>query len=153
MSVTNGWIARIFTSFIDVPDKIATAVYFSGCSIRCKNCHNKDLWEKENGTLTTDYQLVERIAGDNLSEMVVFLGGEPTDQIDFLVHVCARLKNETQKPIAMYTGREFEVLPDELLENLVMVVCGPYREDLRQDGWPASANQRVFKRKGDLWKC
>lgn len=149
----DGWIARVFTSFIDVPDKIATAIYFSGCSIRCKNCHNKDLWEKENGIVMTDDQLVEKINGDRLSEMVVFLGGEPTDQIDFLTHVCKRLKNETQKPVAMYTGREFEILPDELLENLVMVVCGPYREDLRQEGWPASSNQRVFKRKGDLWKC
>jgi len=49
-----GWIAKIFTSFIDVPDKVATAVYFSGCSIRCKNCHNKDIWEKESGTLMID---------------------------------------------------------------------------------------------------
>ena len=149
----NGWIARIFTSFIDVPDKIATSVYFSGCSIRCKNCHNKDLWERENGNVMTDDQLIERIAGDNLSDTVVFLGGEPTDQIDFLVHVCSRLKVEVAKPIAIYTGREFEVLPDELPENLFMVVCGPYRDDLRQDGWPASVNQRVFKKEGELWKC
>lgn len=149
----DGWVARIFTSFIDVPDKIATAIYFSGCSIRCKNCHNKDLWERESGKKMTDEQLIEKIHSDKLSQMVVFLGGEPTDQIDFLVTVCSKLKSETEKPIAMYTGREFEVLPDELLENLCMVVCGPYREDLKQNGWPASSNQRVFKKEGDLWKC
>lgn len=149
----NGWIARIFTSFIDVPDKIATAVYFSGCSIRCKNCHNKELWERESGKIMTEEQLLERVASDGLSEMVVFLGGEPTDQLDFLIAVCKKIKSEIKKPIAMYTGREFEVLPDELLENLCMVVCGPYRDDLRQEGWPASSNQRAFKREGELWKC
>jgi len=147
-----GWIARVFTSFIDIPDKIATSVYFSGCSVRCKNCHNKEIWEKESGTLTRDDELIEKIKNNRLSEYVVFLGGEPTDQLDFLVHMCKRVKNEVQKPVAIYTGREFEVLPDELLDNLFMVVCGPYREDLYQEGWPASSNQRVFKKRGNIWK-
>jgi len=147
-----GWIARIFTSFIDIPDKIAISVYFSGCSIRCKNCHNKEIWEKENGTLMEDDQLLRKIKDNTLSEYVVFLGGEPTDQLDFLIHMCKRVKNEVKKPIAMYTGREFEILPDELLDNVCMVVCGPYREDLHQKGWPASSNQRVFKKKGNIWK-
>jgi len=146
-----GWIARIFTSFIDVPDTIATAIYFSGCSLRCKGCHNKEMWEKENGTQMSDDQLIEKIAENNLSECIVFLGGEPTDQLDFLIHMCKRISNEVQKPIALYTGREFEVLPDELLDYLFMVVCGPYRADLPAKGWPASSNQRVFKKRGNAW--
>jgi len=147
-----GWIARIFTSFIDVPDKIATAIYFSGCSIRCRDCHNKELWEKENGVLMTDDEVMKEISNNTLSECIAFLGGEPTDQLDFLIHMAKRVKNETGKPIMMYTGREFEVLPDELLDMLSMVVCGPYRQDLKQEGWPASANQRVFKKRGTIWK-
>ncbi|MFC1842330.1 4Fe-4S cluster-binding domain-containing protein [Candidatus Dependentiae bacterium] len=148
-----GWIARVFTSFIDIPDKIATAIYFSGCSLRCKDCHNREIWEKESGTLMTDDELVKKISElNNLSEYVVFLGGEPTDQLDFLVHMCKTVKQEINKPIAMYTGREFEILPDELLENICMVVCGPYRKDLHQEGWPASSNQRVFMKRGNEWK-
>ncbi|MFC1841734.1 4Fe-4S cluster-binding domain-containing protein [Candidatus Dependentiae bacterium] len=148
----NGWIARIFTSFIDVPDTIATAVYFSGCSIRCKDCHNRDIWEKESGTLMTDDELMKKVSENSLSECVVFLGGEPTDQLDFLVHMSRRIRKEMEKPVAMYTGREFEVLPDDLLDNVCMVVCGPYRQDLHQEGWPASSNQRVFKKRGNIWK-
>jgi len=147
-----GWIARFFTSFIDIPDKITMSIYFSGCSIRCKNCHNKEIWDKESGTLMTDDELLEKIKQNKLSEFVVFLGGEPTDQLDFLIHMCKRVKNEVKKPVAMYTGREFEILPDELLEHLCMVVCGPYREDLHREGWPASSNQRVFKKRGNIWK-
>jgi len=147
-----GWIAKVFTSFIDIPDKISTSIYFSGCSIRCENCHNKDIWEKENGTLMTDDELLKKVSENNLSEYVVFLGGEPTDQLDFLVHMSSRVKREIKKPVALYTGREFEVLPQELLDNVCMVVCGPYREDLHQEGWPASSNQRVFLKEGNTWK-
>jgi len=147
-----GWVFKIFTSFIDIPDTIAAAIYFSGCSIRCKNCHNKDLWEKESGTLMTDEQVVAKISKNNLAECVVFLGGEPTDQLDFLINLCKKIKNEVGKPIAMYTGREFEVLPDELLDYLFMVVCGPFRQDLKKEGWPASSNQRVFRKRGNTWK-
>ena len=55
-----GYVARIFTSFIDVPDKIALAIFFSGCSIRCKDCQNKDLWEIKSGRLTTDEEIFEK---------------------------------------------------------------------------------------------
>jgi len=146
-----GWVSKIFTSFIDIPDKISAAIYFSGCSIRCPGCHNKDIWEKESGTLMTDEQVMKKISDNNLAEYVVFLGGEPTDQLDFLLHLCKRVTCEVKKPIAIYTGREFEVLPDELLNYLCMVVCGPYRHDLRTESWPASSNQRVFKKRGDAW--
>ena len=147
-----GWVARTFTSFIDIPDKISMSIYFSGCSIRCKNCHNKAIWDKESGILMKDDELLKKIKSNALSEYVVFLGGEPTDQLDFLIHMCKRVKNEVKKPVAIYTGREFEVLPEELLDNICIVVCGPYREDLHQDGWPASSNQRLFRKKGNIWK-
>lgn len=146
-----GWIAKVFTSFIDIPDTISTSIYFSGCSIRCKGCHNKEIWEKENGIQTSDDQLIKKIEENNLAQYIVFLGGEPTDQLDFLMHMCKRISNEVKKPIALYTGREFEVLPDELLDYLCMVVCGPYRADLSTNGWPASSNQRVFKKRGNTW--
>ncbi|MCK4650838.1 4Fe-4S cluster-binding domain-containing protein [Candidatus Babeliales bacterium] len=149
-----GYIARIFTSFVDMPGKISIAIYFSGCSIRCKDCHNKHLWDKKSGTLMSDYQIMEKIKNNPLIEYVAFLGGEPTDQIDFLLHLCNQIKKEVKKPIAMYTGREFEVLPKDLLDHLDFIVCGPYRKDLLiKDGWPASSNQRVFRKKGKQWNC
>lgn len=146
----NGYIARIFTSCIDVPDEISTAIYFSGCSIRCEGCHNKEYWDKKNGTLMSDDQVMEKIQNP-LTTYVAFLGGEPTDQLPFLLHLCARIKKETDKQIALYTGREFEVLPQNLLAYPSLIVCGPYRQDLHLNDWPASSNQRVFKKKGHKW--
>jgi len=148
-----GYVARIFTSFADVPDAIAIAVYFSGCSIRCKGCHNKQLWERESGTKMMVDDVVKKIQENTLAEWAAFLGGEPTDQLEFLECICKQVKEKTKKSIALYTGREFEVLSSTLLNHVSLVVCGPYREELRVDGWPASANQRVFIKKDELWKC
>lgn len=146
----NGYIATIFNSFIDVPDHIATSIYFSGCSLRCKGCHNKAYWDKKSGTLMSDDQIMEKVQNP-LTDYVAFLGGEPTDQLPFLLHLCNRIKNKTDKKIALYSGREFEELPPTLLIYPSFIVCGPYRQDLHREGWPASSNQRVFKKKGQLW--
>ncbi|MFH1831403.1 MAG: 4Fe-4S cluster-binding domain-containing protein [bacterium] len=146
-----GRIARIFTSFIDVPDAIAVAIFFSGCSIRCKGCQNKDIWDPTSGTLMSDIEVLQKVKDNTLADCVAFLGGEPTDQLPFLLEMCSQIKQHTKLPIALYTGREFEDLPQELLDHLFMVVCGPYREDLQKKGWPASSNQRVFKKKELTW--
>lgn len=147
----NGFIAKIFTSFIDVPDEIATSIYFSGCSVRCPGCHNKQYWERNSGTQMTDDEIMSIITSNPISSFVAFLGGEPTDQLPFLVHMCKRISTETNKQIALYTGREFEVLPQELLSYPSLIVCGPYKQELHQAGWPASQNQRIFKRKDQAW--
>ena len=149
----DGWVARICTSFIDVPDKIAIAVYFSGCSLRCKNCQNPELWNRENGTQLSLDDVMDKIKNHPLADSIVFLGGEPTDQIDFLIEICSKIKQTCDKEVALYTGREFENLPKELTSNLDMIVCGPYREELHVDRWPASSNQRVFKKGNKTWTC
>jgi len=149
----NGYIARICTSFIDIPDKISVAIYFSGCSIRCKDCQNKELWDKESGELFSCQEVLDRIKNHSLADHIVFLGGEPTDQMDFLIDICFRIKKECNKPIAIYTGREFEILPENLLDNLDLIICGPYRSELHVGGWPASSNQRIFRKENKKWHC
>jgi anaerobic ribonucleoside-triphosphate reductase activating protein len=148
-----GRIARICTSFIDYPGKIAIAIYFAGCSIRCPGCQNKELWKEQQGNLMTTYEIIQKIHAHPLATAVVFLGGEPTDQLDFLKDLCTQITATCDKDIALYTGREFEVLPQDLLQHLQVIVCGPYRSELHVNGWPASTNQRVFKREVGQWKC
>jgi anaerobic ribonucleoside-triphosphate reductase activating protein len=145
----NAYIARISTSFIDVPEKIAIAIYFAGCSIRCKDCQNKELWDPHSGILMSLDTIEQKINEHQLADSVVFLGGEPTDQMPFLKALCQVIQDKQK---VLYTGREFEELPPPLIEHLDMIICGPYRSDLHIDSWPASKNQRVFVKKGLLWK-
>jgi len=145
----SAFVARICTSFIDVPDRIAVAIYFSGCSIRCKGCQNSILWERNDETLMSMDDVLLKIKSNLLSESVVFLGGEPTDQVDFLIDLCKKISHYK----ALYTGREFEDLPQDLVDNLDMIVCGPFRQDLYVKGFPASKNQRYLKKVGGSWIC
>lgn len=143
------FIAQMSTSFIDVPNKVAIAIYFAGCSIRCPGCQNKQLWERESGVLMNIESVLQKIEENNLAESVVFLGGEPTDQIEFLIALCQQIKRHK----ALYTGREFEDLPPPLIKELDMIICGPYREDLPSEGFPASRNQRFLIKEGNSWIC
>lgn len=147
----NGRVRRICTSFIDVPDKISVAIYFAGCSIRCKGCQNKELWDPLSGDLMSVPAVMEKVLNHPLAEYVVFLGGEPTDQMEFLMQLCLQIKQSNGLPIALYTGREFEVLPQQLLNNIDLIICGPYRQDLHVGGWPASSNQRVIRKEHGQW--
>ena len=79
------FIARIGTSFVDVPDKIAISIFFSGCSIRCPGCQNEALWNRSSGTPFTLDDVLSLIHANPIAESVAFLGGEPTDQHEFLV--------------------------------------------------------------------
>ncbi|MBU1007862.1 radical SAM protein [Candidatus Dependentiae bacterium] len=142
-------IARICTSFIDVPDKISVAIYFAGCSLRCKDCQNRELWDPRGGEKKSLGEVLTKIKSHPLAEAVVFLGGEPIEQIDFLQKLCLAI-NDKEK--VLYTGREFEMLPKALLEHLNLIICGPYRSDLHTDGWPASSNQRILRKKGKQWQ-
>jgi anaerobic ribonucleoside-triphosphate reductase activating protein len=147
----HAYVARICTSFIDVPDKIAIAIYFSGCTLRCKDCQNQDLWDKKNGTKKRLDDVLKKINEHTISEAVVFLGGEPTDQVEFLQKLCAKITKITSKQKVLYTGREFENLPKTLTDHLDMIICGPYRSDLHVGGWPASSNQRILIKKDKRW--
>ncbi len=146
-------IARICTSFIDVPGKIALAIYFAGCSIRCPDCQNKELWDQDKGTAMTLDEIMQKIQQHPLAQAIVFLGGEPTDQLDFLQTLCEKLATSSDKELVLYSGHEFEELPANLTKHLNMIICGPYRSDLHVGGWPASKNQRVFKKEAGQWQC
>jgi organic radical activating enzyme len=83
-----------------------------------------------------------------LAEAVVFLGGEPTDQIEFLHTICCMTKNKKR---VLYTGREFELLPSYITDELEMIICGPYKKEFHVNSWPASSNQRVLIKDKGLW--
>ncbi len=143
------FIARIGTSFVDVPDKIAVSIFFAGCSIRCPGCQNEALWERTSGTLATLDEVLSIIQANPLAESVAFLGGEPTDQLEFLIALAHKITLHK----TLYTGREFEDLPIKLLNEINFIVCGPFRQDMFRNGFPASCNQRIFNKVGDSWIC
>ena len=77
---------------------IRTVVFFSGCRLRCLYCHNPEMWVKGKENMTSE-ELLQKILRNKPYFMrnsggVTFSGGEPLLQIDFLLDICKKLKQE-----------------------------------------------------------
>lgn len=65
-------------------------VFFQGCPMRCKYCHNPDTWEMTGGReMTVDEILFEYEKGKEFYKTggITCTGGEPMMQIDFLTEL------------------------------------------------------------------
>jgi pyruvate formate lyase activating enzyme len=76
---------------------IRTVVFFNGCNLRCKFCHNPEMWGMKDKTVSVD-ELFNKILRNkpyfNHDGGVTFSGGEPLLHIDFLEELCDKLKEE-----------------------------------------------------------
>lgn len=76
---------------------IRTVVFFNGCNLRCKFCHNPETWGMKDKTVSVD-ELFNKILRNkpyfNHDGGVTFSGGEPLLHIDFLEELCDKLKEE-----------------------------------------------------------
>lgn len=76
---------------------IRTVIFFEGCNLRCKFCHNPETWNKKEDNYTIK-ELKKKIIrykpyfGNNGG--VTFSGGEPLLHIPFLIELCKELKKE-----------------------------------------------------------
>lgn len=76
---------------------IRTVVFLSGCHLRCKYCHNPEMWQKKEATVSP-LELVNKIKRFKpyyqKTGGVTFSGGEPLLQKDFVIEVSKLLKKE-----------------------------------------------------------
>ena len=78
---------------------IRFVIFFQGCPLRCRFCHNPDTWEVHKGTEYTTEQLFGEIIKyksymDFSGGGVTFTGGEPLLQAEFILELCKELKKQ-----------------------------------------------------------
>lgn len=76
---------------------IRTVIFFNGCKLRCKYCHNPEMWIKKNDNYTKEELFQKIIRNKNYfgnNGGVTFSGGEPLLHIDFLIELSKMLKEE-----------------------------------------------------------
>ena len=77
---------------------IRTVVFLNGCKLRCKYCHNPEMWNLKECNYTPDDLAKEIIKNKNYFKRnnggVTFSGGEPLLQSDFIIEVAKILKKE-----------------------------------------------------------
>lgn len=120
-----GYIDSIETfGLVDGPG-IRTVVFFSGCRLRCLFCHNPEMFQMKEKNMDVD-TLVKKILRNKPyfkrnQGGVTFSGGEPLLQIDFLIEVCKKLKNE-KIHIALDTAGVGIGKYDEILSLVDLVI-------------------------------
>lgn len=76
---------------------IRVVIFFNGCSLRCKFCHNPEMFNRQEDNITVE-ELVNKIKRFKPyfknSGGVTYSGGEPLLQVDFLLEICKKLKEE-----------------------------------------------------------
>ncbi|ATA72298.1 MULTISPECIES: pyruvate formate-lyase-activating protein [Capnocytophaga] len=84
---------------IDGPG-IRYVVFFQGCMLRCKYCHNPDTWELHNDDakmMTTDELVSDIVKYKTFFQAsgggVTLSGGEPLLQLDFVLELFTKLKS------------------------------------------------------------
>lgn len=73
-------------------------VFFSGCPLRCKYCHNPDTWDMTKGKLYTADELLNEAlscrAYWGAKGGITVSGGEPLMQLDFLLELFTKAKEK-----------------------------------------------------------
>lgn len=103
---------------------IRTVVFLNGCSLRCKFCHNPEMWKINEFNYTSDDILKKVLRSKPYFKNnggVTFSGGEPLLQYDFLVETCKKLKKENIH-IAVDTAGIGNGDYKELFETIDMVL-------------------------------
>lgn len=118
-------------------DGINSTLFVSGCHFHCKGCFNKEAqnfefgnhFTKEVEDLFISYIKDKHVQGVNL------LGGEVFHQdLDIILKLVKRIKDETNKPIYCWTGFLWENLIKndnilEILKYIDVVIDGQFEED------------------------
>lgn len=103
---------------------IRVVVFFNGCSLRCKFCHNPEMFQMQEVNTTVE-ELVAKIKRFKPyfkgNGGVTYSGGEPLLQIDFLIELSKALKKENIH-IALDTAGVGVGKYDEILDLVDLVI-------------------------------
>lgn len=127
-------------------DGIAASIFFQGCPFRCKGCHNPELQTFEGGIKTTTSKVMREIIKHiDWYDSVAIMGGEPLAQERALTDLLRRIRLVNLK-VWLYTGYRIEEVLSEIKALCDVIVAGPYVEELKTRGFPASSNQVVWRK-------
>ena len=106
-------------------------IWFQGCTLGCSKCGNPEylsLKPKHIVSLDDLIQVIHQSKTTNDIEGVTLLGGEPTDQ-QHLGVLCKEIA-KLDLGIILFTGREINELGTEIIDEVDMIIDGPYQNSV-----------------------
>ena len=138
---------------------LMSSIFFQGCNFRCKGCWNSCTWDFNGGkefTKEVENKVIELVNNEHIVGLSI-LGGEPFHQppkeiLSFIKNV----KLQTNKYIYLWTGYDFEEIPNEYQECLTYIdtiICGRFIEELKDYTLKlrGSSNQKIYRKENDIW--
>jgi anaerobic ribonucleoside-triphosphate reductase activating protein len=124
-------------------------LFCQGCSLHCKGCVNKHLWDFKSGNEISVEEIISLC--DNVDGITLH-GGEPLDQYASVVRLVECLKNNG-KTVILFTGymyKELNKIQKKIWRESDIVVSGRYEQDKRNIylQFRVSTNQKVYIHKG-----
>lgn len=131
-------------------------IWVSGCTHKCKGCHNPETWDKESGRDFTDEdkEKIFAILSKPYIKGVTFSGGDPLCfYLEDVYSLAKEIKEKfPKKDIWLYTGfKKSEILQNEkrrkITEVVDYIVDGEYHEYERDTSleFRGSRNQCVYQ--------
>ena len=110
-----------FESFgtVDGPG-VRFVVFFQGCPMRCKYCHNPDTWNMADAALTETDTIIEKIERNRSfyrTGGITATGGEPLMQIDFLTELFTKAIERGILTCLDTSGILYDEEKEELMEK------------------------------------
>lgn len=99
---------------------IRFVIFFNGCPLRCKYCHNPDTWTMDGATSYTVDEIVNRVLKYKgyyaNGGGVTVTGGEPLLQLDFVIELFKKLKANNIHTAIDTSGITFDSLDSRYTE-------------------------------------
>ena len=139
---------------------IRVTLWISGCTHKCKGCHNSWTWDYNQGKdfIEEHDDILNKLSNwlsRDYVEGLTISGGDPLDQdnkgLETLIKIILWVRtNYPTKNIWLYTGYVYEELNElqrKAADLCEVVVDGPYKEELRDIAhcpFRGSSNQRIL---------
>ncbi|HHX52702.1 MAG TPA: pyruvate formate lyase-activating protein [Erysipelothrix sp.] len=99
-------------------------LFLQGCPLRCLYCHNPDSWNAEAGKEMTSDQIVTEVMKYKSyikNGGITISGGEPLQQIDFVIEVFTKLKELGIHTAVDTSGALFNQFTEKVYDRLLEV--------------------------------
>lgn len=128
-----------------------TTIFFQGCNIKCKGCHNEQIQDIKYGKEYDVEDLCKEILSYNLSvKKITISGGEPLMQRQALEQFINEMY-EKNFEIALYTSYNIEDISNEILKKLRYLKTGKFIEKFKIEGkFYGSSNQKFYSLKNGV---